>query len=663
MTHEGKNIRATLARVDWVEAKASDGNSDGPKRFTMEAYNGGLISQAWSDLPMVVDLQGLKIPERNIPIRLDHDTRQGVGHADSVRAEGGKLYAEGAISRATDAARDVQESARMGFTWQASISASISRAEEVADGTVEVNGRSFDAPVLVIRASELREISFVDLGADDTTTARVAASQAKGPNMADTPNSGLEAGKAESETTTKSPAVHASSVTEDLEAMRTHAKADAKRRSSIMASAKSVIASRPEMADAIIDAAHKAIDTDMAASDFELECMRTKRDFGDSINARRSDESPSDSVLEAALCMAGGMKDDELEASFAERDLELASRKYGKRLGLSEIIMLAASAHGHHAPSVKFDTEGALRAAFRPGRSMIEAGSTISLPNILSNVANKFVLRGFNSVEQTWSQITKVGTARDFKQKSTNTLVGDYNMKQLAPSGKIEHAVPGERNYTNQIDTYARMLTIDRRHIINDDLDALTEAPSKIGRGGALALNEDFWAKFLDDSSIFTVGNGNSISGASTALSITSVTTLLNTLMDQTDPDGKPLGLRPSDLILLTPYELMNTAKQIVNSTEVRDPSASAAFGTINPHAGLYDLAHSVYLTDATAWYLIVKPEVLPLIATDFLNGNTTPTLESADADFDEMGISFRGYYDFGTSYQEYRAGAKSAGA
>jgi len=39
-----------------------------------------------------------------------------------------------------------------------------------------------------------------------------------------------------------------------------------------------------------------------------------------------------------------------------------------------------------------------------------------------------------------------------------------------------------------------------------------------------------------------------------------------------------------------------------------------------------------------------------------FLNGQQAPVIESADADFNTLGVQFRGYHNFGCSMSEYRA-------
>ena len=53
----------------------------------------------------------------------------------------------------------------------------------------------------------------------------------------------------------------------------------------------------------------------------------------------------------------------------------------------------------------------------------------------------------------------------------------------------------------------------------------------------------------------------------------------------------------------------------------------------------------------------------MPMIVVSFLNGMQTPTVESAEADFNTLGIQFRGYHDFGCDFAEYLCGVKSKGA
>ena len=145
-------------------------------RFSMVAYSGGLMRIAGFTHPVVVDLGGLEIPSQALPIRLDHERRQGVGHTSRVAVDGGQLVAEGLISRDTSWARDVARSGVHGFPWQASIGAAVVKAEFVPRGRkVEVNGQTFAGPLHVVRRAVLKEISFVDSGADAGTSAKVAA--------------------------------------------------------------------------------------------------------------------------------------------------------------------------------------------------------------------------------------------------------------------------------------------------------------------------------------------------------------------------------------------------------------------------------------------------------------------------------------------------------
>jgi len=62
------------------------------------------------------------------------------------------------------------------------------------------------------------------------------------------------------------------------------------------------------------------------------------------------------------------------------------------------------------------------------------------------------------------------------------------------------------------------------------------------------------------------------------------------------------------------------------------------------------------------AWYLLAEPGDLPVIEVAFLNGQESPTIETADADFSVLGVQMRGYHDFGVGLQDPRGGIKAKG-
>ena len=89
-----------------------------------------------------------------------------------------------------------------------------------------------------------------------------------------------------------------------------------------------------------------------------------------------------------------------------------------------------------------------------------------------------------------------------------------------------------------------------------------------------------------------------------------------------------------------------------------------------NPHAGKFNVVSSAYLSNAAipgysaaAFYLLADPADVAVIETAFLNGQERPTVETADADFNVLGVQMRGFFDFGVALQEPRGGVRSTGA
>ena len=293
------------------------------------------------------------------------------------------------------------------------------------------------------------------------------------------------------------------------------------------------------------------------------------------------------------------------------------------------------------------------------------AFSTMTLPGIFSSVANKFLLSGFTAVESTWQSIAATRSVSDFKAITSYRLTGGFDFEEIGPGGKLKHGEIGEESFQNQARTYGRMFSLTRQDLINDDLGALTAVPSRIGRGAALTLNKVFWQSFLDNGGFFTTARKNYKAGATTAMSLDSLTEAELLFLTQTDPDGNPLALTPS--ILLVPPALLVPSTLLMNSTEVRNPSAKDV--TSNPHAGKFRIVQSSYLSNAAipgssakAWYLLANPAELATVEVCFLNGQQRPIVDRAEADFNVLGVQMRGYFDFGVARQDWRAGVKFKG-
>ena len=667
-------VVAFACAPEWLEATAplvgNGSGSDGAvstkpalPRFSMVAYTGGPMRLAGWRHPVIVDLAGLKIPAQHRPIRLGHDASLGVGHTDRIAVEGGKLIAAGLVSRDTAAAREVVVSSKNGFPWQASIGASVEEHEFVREGqTVQVNGQAFAGPVNVVRRSTLGEISFVDLGADGNTSASVLGIHQSLPRSGDTavPTPAADttitpAASAIAEKPATPPVVQAAATDTGptVADLRAAAAAETHRIAAIR-----TLCGKDH---ATIEA--KAIGEGWDATRTELEVLRAARPTAPAVHVRDSGLTPS--VLEAACVLAG--KHSEPTTVCDEQALTAADKRFRGGISLQELLLEAAWANGATARTFKSDPRQILRAAFS-GMGGVQAGlSTIDLGGILSNVANKFLLDGFNAVERVWRNVAAVGPVSDFKAITRYRLIGKDQYEKVAPGGEIKHGTLGEISYKNQADTYGLMLSIDRRDLINDDLGAITLVPRKLGRGAGLKINDVFWTVFLNHAAFFTVANKNLLTGADTALSIDGLTKAEQAFLEQVDPDGKPLGIMPA--IVLAPPSLSAIGTQLFKSLELRETTANAKYPVANPHQGKFRVEISRYLSNpqypgnsSKAWYLLADPNDLPVVEVVFLNGQEAPVIETAEADFATLGVQMRGYHDFGVALQEPRAGLKAKG-
>ena len=705
MTQIRKNQMLFASGSSKIESKL-DSKSENKKKlrtFSGTAYNGGIMRPSWG-ANVVIDLSGMKVLKKQRPQLKDHDSGKVVGHANKFIIAS-TLMISGVMSGSNEWTTEVINAADNGFEWQLSVGIEVLEFRLVKkDEVVTVNGRTFrNQEFFLITKSILKENSFVALGADDSTSVLVASYfnnylgdtkmkfadwlKAKGfddeskltadqrtsleamfnAELAASANN-TESNEGEDENEGDEP-IQEPVVQASAKKAKVVKSGDARKKAMLEAAAaeaeiqniKTLTAGYPELT---VKALTEGWDKGRIDTEVELAKIRASRSGAVNIITGTGIERDSmELVLEAALSKSCGLNV-EKDPRFSDKILSAADKNFN-RIGLQQFIEEAAEHNQYKGVAKRFnqDPAGLMRAAF----------STVGISGILSNIANKSLAKGFNAIQQDWKPISAITSVRDFKQITKYSLTGDLKFEKLSPDGEIVHGTLGELSYTNQIETYAKMLAITRQMLINDDLGALNQIPTKLGRGAALQFNHIYWTEFLDNATQpFPVSdaNKNYISGPLTALSIASLEQAFTKMLKQIDPDGQPYPITPKYLVV--PPELVILAESIRNDLYViNDGNSNAVKVTsANSMRGKFQVVSSPYLSNAlytgnsaTAWYLVAEPADLPLIEVAFLDGKQSPTVETAEVDFNQLGIQMRGYFDFGVNYQEARAGLKSKGA
>ena len=690
----GLYIRAKAGDVSLQAATADDGKT--LRRFSMTAYTGGVMALKDWPHPVVVDLTGLAIGKNSRPILMNHNTARIVGHTVKVGVSGTALTVDGVISGVGSAAREVVGSSDNGFPWQASLGAMVKKVVFVPEGRkAAANGKEFAGPVYMVSQAKLGEVSFVALGADDATTAQVEAGRIPVIN-----NSNREIMTMDFEKWIKAvftdltndqianiKAMFEADLTDDqianIKAMfeaETNGKQENRKKTGEAnpSAAEAVIQAREEAQAAIrterdrVSAVQEicggefpSVERDATrlgwtvedTSQKVLKAMRENRPKADAHLGTRSDNGSAFTAqsLEASLCMRARIPEKTLVAEYGEQVVENA---YGNReISLQNLLAECAEMEGQTVPRT-FGND-MIRAAF----------STVSLPGILNNVANKRLMRSFDAQSIVATRICSEGELNDFKESERYRLTDVGDLEPVAPDGELKHGGLREDKATNQLGTYGKIFSLTREMIYNDDLGAFLKVPEGMGARAARKIDQLFFTRLLsnpvqgDSKTLFHTDHKNLKVGTTTALSGDSLALAIQMFLDQTDADGQPINVSPK--FLLVPTSLKMTARELLNSVTLfaTGSTSKARIPTYNALADEeLEVVASPYLSNnnysgasAKAWYLFAEPAVVDTFEIGYLKGRTVPMVEQGETDFDRLGIKFRVYFDLGVREQDYR--------
>ena len=275
-------------------------------------------------------------------------------------------------------------------------------------------------------------------------------------------------------------------------------------------------------------------------------------------------------------------------------------------------------------------------AAFMP--SMAGGGhSTSDFGNILMNIAGKAMLKGFGEADETFEKFTTVGTLSDFKATRRIGLDAFPSLALVAEGGEFSYGTMGDFAEPVILATYGKMFAITRQTIINDDLDAFSKIPAKMGRAARRTVGNLVFAilntnpNMADGVALFHTATHKNLAAVGAVPSEAAINAGIVAMAVQTDRSANAAALNIAPKFLLAPPAQRSAVLQALKSEYAPDDTAKAGTTKMNYAANtVRDAAMPIFdarLT-GTAWYLLADPMAFDTIEVSYLDGQSTPFLE-----------------------------------
>lgn len=341
--------------------------------------------------------------------------------------------------------------------------------------------------------------------------------------------------------------------------------------------------------------------------------------------------------------------------------LEGGERNEFSSLSLQEMARMSLHKAGMSTAGMH-DKMAIAGAAFAP--MMVGLGSTSDFPNILENVARKSMLKGYDEVEETFEAWTGTGNLPDFKISKRVDINTFPSLKRVDEGEEYTYATVADRGVTLALATYGRMFKITRQTIINDDLDALSRVPRKMGRAARRTVGNLVYAvlldnpQFVDGVALFHANHGNLAAGAAPSIATFQAASTAMMQQEEKNDDDEliKLGIRPK--FVINGPNTQWTIKQILESEYDPDGKHSRVRNLV---AGMVQQITEHRITGG-GYFFAGNPAMFDTIEVSYLDGNKTPYMENKIG-WNIDGTEWKIRIDAGVNPLDFRALYKNPGA
>lgn len=351
-----------------------------------------------------------------------------------------------------------------------------------------------------------------------------------------------------------------------------------------------------------------------------------------------------------------------------ESDLKARSKALAHRLDPSVKLSEKAKPFLHHTmrdhAREMLQRNGVSTSGLSPDQLFTRAIThTVSdFPGLLSSVGNRILAAPYQAALSPLRALFRERTSADFRPMIRLWLSEFPQLLRVNETGEIKYGSRGESKESYKLETYARLFSISRQALINDDLGAFGDMTRDMAAAAAESENT-LRAAFItlgggngpdmaDGLPLFHAKHGNLVAPA--ALSVPSLSAAREALRYQKSLDNKtPINATPA--FLLVGPALETQAEQLLSTL------ASVAVDQVNPFSGRLTLLVEPRLT-GKSWYLFADPASRPVLEQAHLAAAPGPQMASKEG-WDVLGVEFRVYLDFGCGILDFRGAVRNAGA
>jgi hypothetical protein len=292
--------------------------------------------------------------------------------------------------------------------------------------------------------------------------------------------------------------------------------------------------------------------------------------------------------------------------------------------------------------------------------------TTSDFPTLFTQVVDR-VLREQLAGQRRWFDGLVVNSETvDFRASNTVTVSGFPDLIPLNEHGEIEGGTFKMSSQSLRLGTYARMIGVTRQILINDDLGVLSRVVAGISQAITRLENKAVSTAYLANptmtetgQALFSASHGNLLTGAGSALSLTSLSSAAQALRKQKNQGAELLDLQGKFLVVGS--ALADVAAQLLAPINATTTSA------VNIYSGKYEVKVDTRIDDlptygATAWFLFAAPTDADVLHLLKLSGQSGPMVDTKDG-WNVLGMETRVVHDMGAGVVDYRGAVRANGA